>query len=396
MARRRYQKGNIRKRGKRKPVWELQWWEDYINPDGTIGRKRESAILGYVSETTLRQARKAAEEKLRPINEGRAIPYSTLTFREFVAQFFVPLVFPTLKVSTRKRYRSTLDVHLLTAFGDRHLRDIGTADLQRFIIQKFERGLAWDTCKNLRNLCSKLFASAKKWGQCTGENPVSGLELPARGRPVREKHVLMPEQVPQFLVRLREPVRTMALLAVLTGPGWRDPGFVLGRHRPRQGRAARATCSYRGSIGSPKTNSSRRTLPLPQALIAGLRSHGKTVLNRGSGYLVFPSRKGTPFNDSNLLLRHLKPAGRQIGAPWLSWHTLRRTHATLLQVAGGSAKDAQAQLGHTNIATTLGIYTFPIPRQQREAVDKLSKLVTNGDEFGQKLDPVEGEAVSLH
>jgi hypothetical protein len=30
MAPRRYQKGHIRKRGKRNPVWELQWWDDYI------------------------------------------------------------------------------------------------------------------------------------------------------------------------------------------------------------------------------------------------------------------------------------------------------------------------------------------------------------------------------
>src|SRR5271165_6437909 len=35
MARRRYQKGSIRKRGKRHPVWELQWWTDTIGEDGT-------------------------------------------------------------------------------------------------------------------------------------------------------------------------------------------------------------------------------------------------------------------------------------------------------------------------------------------------------------------------
>jgi integrase len=67
--------------------------------------------------------------------------------------------------------------------------------------------------------------------------------------------------------------------------------------------------------------------------------------------------------------------------PWLRWHTFRRTHATLLQLAGGSAKDAQAQLGHSQITTTLGIYTIPVPAHQREAVEKLSRMVTNGDEL---------------
>jgi len=95
--------------------------------------------------------------------------------------------------------------------------------------------------------------------------------------------------------------------------------------------------------------------------------------------------KGTALQDTaNLLLWHLKPAGEQIGVPWVSWHTFRRTHATLLQLAGGSAKDAQAQLGHSQITTTLGIYTIPVPAHQRAAVEKLSQLVTNGDEFGIK------------
>jgi putative ribosome biogenesis GTPase RsgA len=52
-----------------------------------------------------------------------------------------------------------------------------------------------------------------------------------------------------------------------------------------------------------------------------------------------------------------------------------------LQLAGGSAKDAQAQLGHCQITTTLGIYTIPVPAHQREAVEKLSQMVTNGDDF---------------
>jgi integrase len=81
--------------------------------------------------------------------------------------------------------------------------------------------------------------------------------------------------------------------------------------------------------------------------------------------------------DSNLLHRDLKPAGRKLGLPWLNWHTLRRTHATLFQFAGGSLRDAQAQLGHSKMSTTLEIYTLPLPEQQRATVEKLSVLMAN-------------------
>jgi hypothetical protein len=42
-------------------------------------------------------------------------------------------------------------------------------------------------------------------------------------------------------------------------------------------------------------------------------------------------------------------------------------------------------MGHSKLSTTLEIYTIPIPQHQRDAVDKLSELVTNGDEFGKRL-----------
>ena len=135
-------------------------------------------------------------------------------------------------------------------------------------------------------------------------------------------------------------------------------------------------------LGSPKTKGSRRTLPLPEMAVVAFAKMGDPSREQNREKLVFSSRKGTAHNDTNLLPRHLKPAARQLGVPWVSWHTFRRTHATLLQLAGGSAKDAQAQLGHSQITTTLGIYTIPIPAHQRAAVEELSQLVTKGDEFG--------------
>jgi hypothetical protein len=50
------------------------------------------------------------------------------------------------------------------------------------------------------------------------------------------------------------------------------------------------------------------------------------------------------------------------------------------QAAGGSLKDAQAQLGHTKLSTTLELYTLPVPDHQRAAVKNLARMVTNGDE----------------
>ncbi len=380
MARRRYQKGSIRKRGKRHPVWELQWWADYIQADGKLARRRESTILGYVCETTRRQASKLAEEHLRPLNMGKVTPLSSVTFGQFVERHFVPNFLPTLKLSTQKRYRQTLDTHLLPAFGDTRLCEIGNLDVQRFVLQKMQHGLGWETCSHLRNLMSRVFGMAKRWNFFALDNPAQGVELPEK-KAVREKQVLSPQQIRALLMLLKEPCRTMVLLGVLTGLRvgeilglrWKDVDFVSGQLRVEQ-------AVYRGSIGSPKTKGSRRVLPLPEAVLVALRGrHGLT----SEDSLVFETHEHTPYRDNNLLHRELKPAGVKIGAPWLSWHTLRRTHATLLQAAGGSLKDASAQLGHSKLSTTHEIYTQPLPAHQRMAVEQLAQLVTNGDELRQ-------------
>jgi len=384
MARRRYQKGSIRKRGTRNPVWELQWWTDILNTDGTIGRKRESIILGSASEMTRRQAQKAAEEHLRPLNLGKLTPLSTMTLREFVERFFFPNALPTLKFSTQKRYRQTLKNHLLPAFGNSRLCDINTIQLQQFVLQKMQSGLGWEYCDHFRNLFSKVFATAKRWGYFTGDNPALGVELPEK-KPVREKHALTPEQISDLLGIFREPMRTMFLVGIMTGLRvgeilglrWRDVDFASKQIRVEQN-------WYRGLIGSPKTKGSKRTVPLSERLISALTRLPGHSTEQGEEQLVFHTRTGKPYSDSNLLHRELKPAGRQIGAPWLSWHTLRRTHCTLFQQAGGSLRDAQAQLGHAKMSTTLEVYTIPIDAQRREVVEKLEVLVTNGDECGVK------------
>jgi integrase len=388
MARRRYQKGSIRKRGKRYPVRELQWWEDYIADNGRIKRRRQSVTLGSVSEITLREARKLADEQIRPVNQGTMLPQSTMKFRDFVERFFDPLFFPTLKASTRKRYRQTLDKHLLPAFGKSRLCDIGTIDLQRFVLQKMASGLGWESANHYRNLMSKVFETAKTWKFYSGSNPASGVSLPEK-KPVREKHALQAGQILHLLTLLKEPVRTMVLLGILTGM---LVGEILGLRRKDvdfpSGQIRVAQACYRGLLGSPKTKGSRRTLPLPRVLVSLLIRIYEHSPRTGEDDLVFQTRNGTPLNDTNLLHRCLKPAGLKIGLPSLSWHTLRRTHATLLQEAGASLRDTQAQLGHSRMSTTLEVYTLPIPAHLRLAVENLSQLVTNGDELPKTSDEV--------
>ena len=85
--------------------------------------------------------------------------------------------------------------------------------------------------------------------------------------------------------------------------------------------------------------------------------------------LVFQTAKGTPLNDKNLYNRELAPACDRIEQPRISWHSFRHTHATLLHASGEPLKTAQALLGHSDLETTLNVYTHKVTDSEKRAVE---------------------------
>ena len=53
----------------------------------------------------------------------------------------------------------------------------------------------------------------------------------------------------------------------------------------------------------------------------------------------------------------------------------RHTHATLLTEVGEPIKTTQAILGHSDLETTLNIYSHPIPESQRRAVERVVEIL---------------------
>jgi integrase len=132
---------------------------------------------------------------------------------------------------------------------------------------------------------------------------------------------------------------------------------------------------HRGKFGPPKTRNSVRDLPLGNIVLAALLVHSKRAGQHEPNDLVFPSRTGTSLCRNNLLKRFVHPACDRAKIPRIGWHDLRHFHATMLSEAGEPLKVAQAQLGHADLQTTLGVYTHVLPESQRRAVEKIESLI---------------------
>ena len=149
---------------------------------------------------------------------------------------------------------------------------------------------------------------------------------------------------------------------------WRHVNFERGVLQVRES-------VHRGQFGPPKTRSSVRDLPLGNILLAALLEHRKRFQQCSPDELLFPSRSGTALCRNNLLRRVIYPACERAKIPRTGWHGLRHLHATVLSEAGEPLKVAQAQLGHADLQTTLGVYTHVMPESQRRAVAKIESLI---------------------
>jgi len=393
MARCRYQNGCLFVRGKRRKVWVARWREHVILADGSTGQVMRSVVLGPVSQITgRREARRLLDTRLSPVNQGRYHPEATMSFSKFVADCFVPGVLPTLKFATQEIYSFLLRKHLVPRFGDHRLCDISRAEIQRYVLDKLKQGFAWETTNHLRHLLSKVMGTAVSWDYIPN-NPVRGVKMPEKTLK-RAHRFLTADEVRRLITASKEPVRTIVLLAVMTGL---RIGEILalrwGRIDFIKGTLLVAETCYKGHFGSPKTRASRREVPLAPAVVCELKAHHSRVVDHSPHALVFATRAGGPLAADNLRKKSLHPACKRAGLSRIDWHTLRHTHGTLLHAQGTPLKVAQAQLGHSHMATTLEVYTHASVSAQRDAVILLeSQLFPNVPKFDESGNTGQEEA----
>jgi integrase len=291
----------------------------------------------------------------------------------------MPVILPTFKYATQKHYRYMLDVHLIPAFGKTQLRELTREELQKFLSRELSSGLSWETVHHFKCGLSKILRTAEE-GRYITENVAQRTKLPRRPHGT-ERAVLTPVQVRGLAAKLNEPARSVTLLLVLTGL---RVGELLALRWGSIDLKARLLCVaetvYDGHFDQPKTKRSARTIPIgteTAEILAGIRPDAVDA-----NALVFATREGLPLDRWNLLRKHLKPAAKRLGLPGVTWHLLRHSHATMLDVVGTAIGTMQSLLGHSTPDTTREIYLHAIPEEQRRAVESVERLV-----FEPKLDP---------
>ncbi len=132
-------------------------------------------------------------------------------------------------------------------------------------------------------------------------------------------------------------------------------------------------------LGEPKTSKSRRKVELSQLASDSLWAHRRAMLAKGwPTETVFRNSLGGFLRRTHFHANAFKPLLKRAGLPDMRFHDLRHTAAMLMLGSGEHPKVVQETLGHSTIGIAMDTYSHMLPTMQRDAADRMGKLLTAG------------------
>lgn len=378
----------------------LKWL--LIVSDGFSGHKRNKRKK--IFHGTEKQALKAAILFEDEVKNGKYCPASKdYKLIEFVDMWFQDYGEKQLAPKTIHRYKELLNSRILPAIGHLKLDKLKPMVINRFLndladmprLDKKEGKLSASTIKYHYRCLSSILQDAVDW-DVIKENPCSRVTPPKVKKP--KIKVFDEEETSSFLTTLEAaPLKHRTLIWLEIATGLRE-GEIMGLEWPdvdfkvRTLKVERASQYLPGKgtfTKDPKNEESIRILALPQNVIDLLKqyrtelaaqklklgNHENGGLWKGSNrlFVTWDDRPGCPTWPGKWLTMFLK----KNKLPHCSFHSLRHLNATMSIKAGVLLKNVSARLGHTDIRTTVNIYTEALKSVDREAAEKLGKLLEN-------------------
>jgi integrase len=340
------------------------WYAKYRLPDGRQVQKklgpawteRGRPAAGYytkrLAEDWLRETLAAARHGTLP-----GMVRTGATFADAAAEYLRYVEHDRgRKPSTLRGYRSTIDVHLLSPFGEMPVEDVTTPVIEAWLTG-FE-GSVRSRNKVLIQLGGILGRAKKVYGlPANAATEVEKFQQRASG----DIQVFSPEEV-WALVRAAESEQDAAvfLTAAFTGLRmgellalrWRDVDFARNVVRVR-------ASYYLGQLTTPKSGKVR-AVPLAPAVAAALAPLSQRADWVGDDDLVFVGAAGG-YLDGSALRRRYKAALALAGLRSLRFHDLRHTFGTRM-IAKADIRRVQEWMGHADVQTTMR-YLHYAPRE---------------------------------
>lgn len=369
------------------------------NGEGTICRRKDglwtAAITLGRDESTGKLVRKfvygktkaeVQEKKAALLETNKGLAYvdaDKITIAQWLEKWLHVYARTRVRQNTLEGYQYIIRNHLTPSIGTTKLSKLQATQIQALINNILDNGGSARLAEfSFAVLRAALRQALKE--ELIYRDPTLAVSLPKKKK--KEVVPLTDEQWTSLLETAGTPTFIFwypALLlewgtgirrGELVGLRWSDIDFK--RQTIFIGRAA-ITTRDGPKISEPKSQKSRRTIPIPPTVTAELKKHkirqaairlkAKTWEDHD---LVFPTRFGT-LQDPCVLTRRFSRLVKAAGISHVSFHDLRHDHASRLFAQGEHPRDVQDRLGHSSITLTMDTYTHAMPGRQENIAGRL-------------------------
>ena len=365
----------IEDRANGSPVWVFRWRETAADGE----RVRRKAIVGTKDEypTKAKAERAAASLRLDITQEHPERLKSSITIAALTAHYGEKELDEGTSrkaFSTRKCYRTMIDLYILPRRGTYRLGDVRTVAVEDWLAAlKMANG----SKAKIRNVFHGLYSHAERY-EWHDRNPITKVRQSAKRR--KDPDILDVSELTGLLTSLPDPFRTMVFVAAGTGLRrgemiglkWEDIDFDAELIYPRRSIVSQ-------NIGNLKTTASAKPVALDPYLgkaLANLKAHS-FFSTPGDWVFASPASAGKkPYWPDMILKRRVRPVALSLGiTKRIGWHSFRHTYATLLKSSGADVKVVQDSLRHANSRITMDLYTQALTADKRSAQSKVIEMM---------------------
>ena len=364
--------------------------------EGTIYQRKDGRWVAEISlehgkrKPIYGKTRKEVADKLNQAlqeqKQGTLILGPQQRLGDYLQQWFEEVHKQEIRVTTYMMQRCLLNKHIIPCLGHVQLQKLTPQHIQTFYTQKLNEGLAPGSVNNLHKILRNALKNAVRWSLVT-RNVCDQVSPPRQTK--RAPQILTLEQALRLLKVARgHQLQALIALALTTGMRhgelialrWHDVSF---HEESLHVRHSLSRIGGYGYIeGDPKTLTSKREIVLPHFVVELLKEHRtqqmETLLNMGANWgdqgLVFCNASGG-FLSPDTVLRRFRLLLQEADLPPMRLQDLRHSIASMLiLVMRMPAKLVQELLGHSEIGTTVNIYTHADISQQRTMMGDLNTL----------------------
>ena len=308
-----------------------------------------------------------------------------MQYKYWLTEWLLNYVKPTAKTKTYNRYSDIVDHHLIPKLGDYEVEELTPLVVQKIITELLEKGnlkngkgLSANSVNTIISVIQSSMNTAFLLG-ITSKYEMNKLKRPKFSeKPIEcfssEEQIKLEQAVMKdkrekmkgVIICLYTGLRIGELLALK----WSDIDFK--KAELTVNKSCHDGINKNGTFcritDTPKTDTSKRIIPLPKQLIVFLRemkknSNSEFVISGGKGKLLTVRSYQRSFE----LLQ------KRIGIERKGFHALRHTFATRAIECGMDIKSLSEILGHKNPNVTLNRYVHSLMDHKRAMMDKLGK-----------------------